>query len=132
MTNVQREAIRKQLKHVLSTGITYYGYRWVERQQDSIDRALAVRSHPGVWRAMQHNAMSTDFSWRNSVAVYMRMYRSLVPAARFLRPAMAIVNESVPVRRASASKTRTPISRKPLGSRAARNGGGIVPDSAAA
>jgi len=114
-----------------STGFLFEGAT-VDKMVEAIDRALAVHSHPGVWRAMQHNAMSTDFSWRNSVAVYMRMYRSLVPAARFLRPAMAIVNESVPARRTAASKTRTPISRKPSGSRAARNGGGIVPDSAAA
>ena len=82
---------------------------------------------------MQTNAMSSDFSWRNSVAVYMRMYRSLVPAARFLRPAMAIATENAAVRRPATATARAVASRKTAGSiRVGRSSGGLVPSSAAA
>lgn len=91
-----------------STGFLFEGDT-VQAMAQAIDRAMAVRTHPGIWRAMQHNAMTEDFSWRNSVSVYMRMYRSLVPAAIFLEPTSEILAARPALRRnvssPSASKS---------------------------
>ncbi len=81
-----------------STGFLFEGDS-VQDMTQAIDRAMAVRTHPGIWRAMQHNAMTEDFSWRNSVSVYMRMYRSLVPAAIFLEPTSEILAARPALRR---------------------------------
>lgn len=81
-----------------STGFLFEG-ETVQAMTQAIDRAMAVRTHPGIWRAMQHNAMTEDFSWRNSVSVYMRMYRSLVPAAIFLEPTSEILAARPALRR---------------------------------
>ena len=87
-----------------STGFLFEGDS-VDAMVAAIDRAMAVRAHPGIWRAMQHNAMTADFSWRNSVSVYMRMYRSLVPAALFLEPTSEILATRVSAKRRAPAPT---------------------------
>lgn len=47
----------------------------------AIERALAVRQQPMVWRAMQLNAMSADYAWDRTAPAYVRAYESLAPAA---------------------------------------------------
>lgn len=84
-----------------STGFLFEGDT-PEAMALAINRAMEVRAHPGIWRAMQHNAMTTDFSWRVSVSVYMRVYRSLVPAAIFLEPTSEILAARAAARRPSA------------------------------
>jgi starch synthase len=46
----------------------------------AISRALHLRQHGTLWRAMQRNAMTTDFSWRPAVAAYQTLFRELAPA----------------------------------------------------
>ena len=112
-----------------STGFLFEGAT-VEAMVEAIDRAMAVRAHPGIWRAMQHNAMTADFSWANSVSVYMRVYRSLVPSALFLEPNSELVAARAAARRsAAAALDRKPEARKarpamPLGDR--RMAGGVA------
>jgi len=89
-----------------STGFLFEG-ETVHAMGQAIDRAMDVRTHPGIWRAMQHNAMTEDFSWRNSVSVYMRMYRSLVPAAIFLEPTSEILAARPALRRTISSPAAT-------------------------
>jgi starch synthase len=113
-----------------STGFLFEGST-ADAMVQAIDRALAVRTHLGIWRAMQTNAMTADFSWRNSVAVYMRMYHCLVPAARFLRPATTIAAESVALRHAP-TKGRVTAACKSVGMRMGRAGGALAAGSAAA
>ena len=89
-----------------STGFLFEGDS-VDAMLQAIHRAMEVRTHPGIWRAMQHNAMTADFSWRNSVSVYMRMYRSLVPAAIFLEPTSEILAARPAVRRVAATPAKS-------------------------
>ena len=94
-----------------STGFLFEGAT-VDAMVQAIHRAMTVRSHPGIWRAMQHNAMTADFSWANSVSVYMRVYRSLVPAAIFLEPTSELVAARAAARRsAAAAMDRKPDTR---------------------
>lgn len=41
----------------------------------AIKEALAAYQQPELWRQLQHNAMSVDFSWRNSADHYLALYR---------------------------------------------------------
>jgi starch synthase len=50
---------------------------------EAIARAVHLREHALLWRAMQRNAMSADFSWRSAIGLYASLYRSLTgPDAR--------------------------------------------------
>lgn len=44
----------------------------------AIARALRLREDAMLWRLMQRNAMSADFSWRSAASPYADLYRSLV------------------------------------------------------
>ncbi|WP_158618399.1 glycogen synthase GlgA [Candidimonas sp. SYP-B2681] len=61
------------------TGILFEGER-PEDMTRAIDRALTLRSHPEIWRAMQQNAMRADFSWAKSAPAYLSAYQSLCPS----------------------------------------------------
>lgn len=43
----------------------------------AIKRALVCYQHPDVWRKLQQNAMSQDFSWEKSAALYETIYDSI-------------------------------------------------------
>jgi starch synthase len=43
----------------------------------SIHRALAVYRDKQAWHAIQHNAMTRDFSWKKSAADYLALYKSM-------------------------------------------------------
>jgi len=43
----------------------------------AIKRALLCYQHPDVWRKLQQNAMSQDFSWEKSAALYETIYDSI-------------------------------------------------------
>lgn len=61
-----------------ATGILFEG----EQPSDmvhAIDRAMALRHMPDIWRAMQQNGMRADFSWANSAPAYVSAYQSLRP-----------------------------------------------------
>ncbi|AXA70052.1 starch synthase [Achromobacter insolitus] len=58
----------------------------------AISRALALREDAMLWRTMQRNAMSADFSWRSAVGPYADLYRSLIdPGRRTRAPALVDV-----------------------------------------
>ena len=40
----------------------------------ALKRALAIHRQPGLWRALQRNGMSKDFSWRTSADGYDALY----------------------------------------------------------
>lgn len=46
----------------------------------AISRALRLHSHPTLWRAMQRNGMTADFSWRTAVEPYARLFREMAGA----------------------------------------------------
>ncbi|WMD22212.1 glycogen synthase GlgA [Achromobacter seleniivolatilans] len=54
---------------------------------DAISRALHLRRHPTLWRAMQRNAMASDFSWLGAVGPYQELFDSLVAPAALEAPA---------------------------------------------
>jgi len=61
-----------------ATGVLFEG----ETTQDmlaAIGRAMRLRATPDVWRAMQQNAMKTDFSWARAAPAYMQIYQALRP-----------------------------------------------------
>jgi starch synthase len=45
----------------------------------AIDRAMALRRTPEVWRAMQTNGMRSDFSWDNTAPAYLTAFHALRP-----------------------------------------------------
>jgi starch synthase len=53
---------------------------------DAVDRALAWYARPAPWRALQCNAMAQDFSWRQSSARYLELYRRLLGGAEEPEP----------------------------------------------
>ncbi|WP_251865078.1 glycogen synthase GlgA [Achromobacter sp. Marseille-Q4962] len=60
-----------------------------EAMAGAVDRALALRGQHVLWRAMQRNAMTADFSWRSAVTLYANLYRTLAgshPAGPKLLP----------------------------------------------
>jgi starch synthase len=59
-----------------ATGVLFEGDTAADMSA-AIDRAMGLRRHPEVWRAMQANAMRTDFSWSQAAPLYVRTYRSL-------------------------------------------------------
>lgn len=60
------------------TGFTFYQYDAVTLF-DTIQRALAVyQDHPSVWRKLQVQAMSQDFSWHGPCQEYLTLYRELL------------------------------------------------------
>jgi starch synthase len=48
---------------------------------DALSRAMHLRRHPTLWRAMQRNAMSTDFSWQRAVGAYEDLLQALTGRA---------------------------------------------------
>jgi starch synthase len=44
---------------------------------DALSRAMHLRRHPTLWRAMQRNAMTSDFSWQRAVGPYEELLNSL-------------------------------------------------------
>jgi starch synthase len=44
-----------------------------------IDHAIDVYRQPLIWRRIQYNAMSADFSWERSAQKYLALYNRLVP-----------------------------------------------------
>jgi len=49
---------------------------------EAVDRALSdYRQRRGFWSQLQRNAMSADFGWRRSAAIYHRLYRNLADPA---------------------------------------------------
>ena len=45
----------------------------------AIDRTMALRRHPDLWRAMQRNAMRADFGWARATPLYVNAYQALRP-----------------------------------------------------
>ncbi|WP_368643226.1 glycogen synthase GlgA [Castellaniella ginsengisoli] len=62
-----------------ATGVLFEGDSIAEMAA-AIDRALALWRRPAIWRAMQRNAMRTDFGWARAAPQYLRAYRALCPA----------------------------------------------------
>ncbi|MNT50230.1 Glycogen synthase [compost metagenome] len=48
---------------------------------DALSRAMHLRRHPTLWRAMQRNAMNTDFSWQRAVGAYEALLQALTGRA---------------------------------------------------
>jgi starch synthase len=44
---------------------------------ETIKRAVVLHSLPDVWRQLQINAMTRDFSWNNSAKQYLDLYESI-------------------------------------------------------
>lgn len=52
----------------------------------AVDRALVWYAQEGPWRVLQRNAMSQDFSWRQSSMRYLALYRRLLGGAEEPEP----------------------------------------------
>jgi starch synthase len=59
-----------------ATGIQFSGVDYPALAA-AISRTVALYHQPGVWKAVQRNAMKADFSWKNSGKVYAELYREL-------------------------------------------------------
>ena len=62
-----------------ATGVLFDGDH-PQAMAEAIGRALRLHARPAVWRAMQRNGMTTDFSWRSAVEPYARLFRELAGA----------------------------------------------------
>ncbi|WP_156414348.1 glycogen synthase GlgA [Bordetella sp. N] len=61
-----------------ATGVLFDG-ETVDAMAAAITRTLGLYRRPEIWRAMQHRAMSTDFSWERAAPLYLTLYRSIQP-----------------------------------------------------
>lgn len=59
-----------------ATGVLFDGSA-PEDMTAAIARAVHLHGHATLWRAMQRNAMTADFSWRPAVAEYLALFHSL-------------------------------------------------------
>ncbi len=62
-----------------ATGVLFEGES-VDAMAAAITRTLMLYRRPDIWRAMQHKAMTADFSWERAAPLYMTLYRSIQPA----------------------------------------------------
>jgi starch synthase len=62
-----------------ATGLLFEG-ETADAMVAAITRAMSLYRRPSVWQAMQHRAMTADFSWERSAPAYVGLYRSLVPS----------------------------------------------------
>lgn len=60
----------------LANGLLFDGDQ-PEAMAGALSRAMHLRQHPMLWRAMQRNAMSTDFSWQRAVGAYEELLASI-------------------------------------------------------
>ena len=66
------------------TGFLFRGFE-SEEMLEALRRALAIHKQPDLWRTLQRNGMSRDFSWRASADGYDALYaeaRARVAAGR--------------------------------------------------
>lgn len=59
-----------------ATGILFDGDTTAD-MLSAIDRAIALRQLPTIWRRMQRNAMTQTIDWRQAAMAYISAYRSL-------------------------------------------------------
>jgi len=83
-----------------ATGILFAGEQ-VGDMAHAIERTMALRGTPDIWRAMQFNGMHTDFSWARSIPDYLAAYHAL-------RPDIAL--DGVKDRRRNGALARIPLS----------------------
>lgn len=103
-----------------ATGILFEGDT-TEAMSSAIDRALGLYRRPDIWAAMQHRAMTTDFSWERAAPGYASLYRSLKAAV-----AIAIAAEpSAPARAPSLLSQVTSAARPLAGAKASRGSRGL-------
>lgn len=60
-----------------ATGVLFEGDS-VDAMTAAIDRTLCLQQRPALWRAIQRNAMTANFSWDHAVERYAALYRDLV------------------------------------------------------
>ncbi|MNI69932.1 Glycogen synthase [compost metagenome] len=82
---------------------------------DALSRAMHLRRHPTLWRAMQRNAMSTDFSWQRAVGAYEDLLDSLTDRADVDETAVQAAAQS-----ATASSADSPAETRQRRTRQAR------------
>ena len=85
-----------------ATGVLFDGSAPAEMTA-AIARAVRLRGHATVWRAMQRNAMTADFSWRPAMAQYLALFDSLSrhpEATASAAPQAATAGAAAPPRRA--------------------------------
>lgn len=59
------------------TGITFQSYNAYD-MLDAIRRALLIYSDKNQWRILRKNAMSKDYSWRESAKKYIKVYEEVL------------------------------------------------------
>lgn len=78
-----------------ATGILFEG-ETAQAMTSAIDRAMALREQPVLWRTLQRNGMSVDFSWTKALSAYEQLYRSLAPSSAINEsPASALATVSM-------------------------------------
>jgi len=91
-----------------ATGLLFDG-DGVEDMAAAITRALRLREDAMLWRSIQRNAMSMDFSWRAAARPYAELYRSLVDVGMRPRvPALAEASANAALRAAQRPGGRLP------------------------
>lgn len=82
---------------------------------DALSRAMHLRRHPTLWRAMQRNAMTRDFSWQRAVGPYEHLIHALAgdPAAEEAAPASAPA-PTAPTAHAGHRRTRQARGSMPM------------------
>jgi starch synthase len=69
-----------------ATGVLFDGQQ-AEDMIAAVFRACELYSEAAEWQAMQHNAMSANFSWEGPARAYIRLYQEIAPSVA--KPAFA-------------------------------------------
>jgi starch synthase len=78
-----------------ASGVLFDGDSF-EAMFDAIQRAMDMFKRPELWRAIQRNGMTGDYSWDLPAGKYIDIYRSLLPSA--FEPAQQLVAVAEPVK----------------------------------
>jgi len=87
----------------------------VDAMANALSRAMHLRKHPMLWRAMQRNAMSTDFSWQRTVGAYEELLASLASREAAQEPGQ-VHGEEIDAATPTAEPARNRRTRQARGS----------------
>jgi starch synthase len=79
-----------------ATGVLFDGDSF-DAMFNAIQRAMDMFKRPELWRAIQRNGMTGDYSWDLPAGKYIDIYRNLLPASAF-EPAQRVVSVAEPVK----------------------------------
>lgn len=116
----------------VATGILFEG-ETAQSMTSAIERAMSMHEQPLLWRTLQRNGMSVDFSWTKAVCAYERIYRSVAPSSALENPAASVLtakahNMAAPAQLPQFTKSRRELAKADMPPRK-RNSERVLPNA---